>query len=596
MTDALRLVGGTVYDPANGLDGVVADVCVEGGRIVATVPEPRAASTSRGMVVMPGGVDIHSHVAGASVNAARRLLPEEHAADAEPAPALARRRAAGALGERRHRAHHVHDRLSLRRPRLHHRVRCGGGAAVRADVARRAGRHADRRRRVLRARGQRRLPVAADSHRRPRARPALRRLAVECGRRLRAEGGQSGRRRDVEARAPRPHRPGRSSRLRQPDAACHPRHVMRRCRGAAPAACHPHPLQRPRPGGQRRHDVGDHAGAVRPPRALHAHPVSRLCRRCRRQTDVGRARAGGVHQPAPRGQRRRGPGDVRPGHDADRRRRRRVPALQEQRAEVGQQRHRAGDRVRHRAAHLSREAGGGGAAVGGRARAVPAGGRSLACGALDRSSQRRILHGVPGADAPADGPCLPRRVPEARERHAAAGECARRRAVAGVHAQRDRDRDPGRPGPPARAEAQGSARRRCRRGHHRLHAEPRPVGDVRDPALCHQEWNRGGRGGATATRARRAAGCTSVRLTTARSKRRCAASSSGTPPCRSTTTQSALCATTPCRRRSWSSSRWSLVVGRWCGAYLAISSSAGLRESPRPSLETEKPQSGTAAA
>ncbi len=134
--------------------------------------------------------------------------------------------------------------------------------------------------------------------------------------------------------------------------------------------------------------------------------------------------AGGVHQPAPRGQRRRGPGDVRPGHDADRRRRRRVPALQEQRAEVGQQRHRARDRVRHRAARLSREAGGGGAAVGGRARAVPARGRSLARGALDRSSQRRILHGVPGADAAADGPCLPRRVPEARERHAA-GRAAR---------------------------------------------------------------------------------------------------------------------------------------------------------------------------
>jgi len=33
------------------------------------------------MVVMPGGVDIHAHIAGSSVNHARRLLPEEHAAD-----------------------------------------------------------------------------------------------------------------------------------------------------------------------------------------------------------------------------------------------------------------------------------------------------------------------------------------------------------------------------------------------------------------------------------------------------------------------------------------------------------------------------------
>ena len=88
MTDALRLVGGTVYDPANAINGVVADVCIDGGRIVASVPESARRVDVGGMVVMPGGVDIHSHVAGASVNAARRLLPEEHAADAEPAPAL----------------------------------------------------------------------------------------------------------------------------------------------------------------------------------------------------------------------------------------------------------------------------------------------------------------------------------------------------------------------------------------------------------------------------------------------------------------------------------------------------------------------------
>src|SRR2546426_8583904 len=40
------------------------------------------------MVVMPGGVDIHAHVAGSSVNHARRLLPEEHTADPLTAPRL----------------------------------------------------------------------------------------------------------------------------------------------------------------------------------------------------------------------------------------------------------------------------------------------------------------------------------------------------------------------------------------------------------------------------------------------------------------------------------------------------------------------------
>src|SRR2546426_7191309 len=69
------------YDPANGVDGVVRDVCIEGDQIVAKVPASAPRLDARGMVVMPGGVDMHAHVAGSSVNHARRLLPEEHSAD-----------------------------------------------------------------------------------------------------------------------------------------------------------------------------------------------------------------------------------------------------------------------------------------------------------------------------------------------------------------------------------------------------------------------------------------------------------------------------------------------------------------------------------
>jgi formylmethanofuran dehydrogenase subunit A len=85
----LRIAGGTVYDPAHGVDGVVRDVCIEGGRIVAELPAGAPRLDVRGMVVMPGGVDIHAHVAGSSVTHARRLLPEEHTADPVPAPRLA---------------------------------------------------------------------------------------------------------------------------------------------------------------------------------------------------------------------------------------------------------------------------------------------------------------------------------------------------------------------------------------------------------------------------------------------------------------------------------------------------------------------------
>jgi formylmethanofuran dehydrogenase subunit A len=78
-----------VYDPANGIDGEVRDICIADGRIVADLPAAATTIDARGMVVMPGGVDIHCHVASSSVNLARRLTPEEHEADPAPAPRLA---------------------------------------------------------------------------------------------------------------------------------------------------------------------------------------------------------------------------------------------------------------------------------------------------------------------------------------------------------------------------------------------------------------------------------------------------------------------------------------------------------------------------
>ncbi|HET7565702.1 MAG TPA: formylmethanofuran dehydrogenase subunit A [Gemmatimonadaceae bacterium] len=84
----LRIAGGTVYDPANGIDGAVRDVCIENGRIVASLPDDVPRLDARGMVVMPGGIDMHTHVAATSVNSARRLLPEEHSADPVHAPPL----------------------------------------------------------------------------------------------------------------------------------------------------------------------------------------------------------------------------------------------------------------------------------------------------------------------------------------------------------------------------------------------------------------------------------------------------------------------------------------------------------------------------
>src|ERR671937_1570237 len=77
----LRIAQGRVYDPANGIDGEVRDVCLDGGKVVEELPSDAPRLDARGMVVMPGGVDIHSHIAGPAVNAARKLAPEEHRAD-----------------------------------------------------------------------------------------------------------------------------------------------------------------------------------------------------------------------------------------------------------------------------------------------------------------------------------------------------------------------------------------------------------------------------------------------------------------------------------------------------------------------------------
>lgn len=78
----LLIKNGTVHDPANGIDGVVRDIWVENGRVIAAPTSPATKADrvldATGLVVMPGGIDMHCHIAGPKVNAARKMLPEEH--------------------------------------------------------------------------------------------------------------------------------------------------------------------------------------------------------------------------------------------------------------------------------------------------------------------------------------------------------------------------------------------------------------------------------------------------------------------------------------------------------------------------------------
>ncbi len=80
MTE-IRISGGAVHDPANDVDGDVRDACLRDGKVVDDVGPGARRIDARGMVVMPGGVDIHAHIAGPKVNAARKLSPDDRRDD-----------------------------------------------------------------------------------------------------------------------------------------------------------------------------------------------------------------------------------------------------------------------------------------------------------------------------------------------------------------------------------------------------------------------------------------------------------------------------------------------------------------------------------
>ena len=81
MSESLfKISGGYVYDPANDVDGQVQDIWIQDRKIVVPpTPDTKPSRTlnAAGLVVMPGGVDMHAHIAGPKVNTARKMRPEE---------------------------------------------------------------------------------------------------------------------------------------------------------------------------------------------------------------------------------------------------------------------------------------------------------------------------------------------------------------------------------------------------------------------------------------------------------------------------------------------------------------------------------------
>lgn len=78
-----RLTGGRIIDPVHARDGV-GDLWVQDGRMIDAPDHARADETLdlSGCIVMAGGLDIHTHVAGTNVNTARLLLPDQRAGTA----------------------------------------------------------------------------------------------------------------------------------------------------------------------------------------------------------------------------------------------------------------------------------------------------------------------------------------------------------------------------------------------------------------------------------------------------------------------------------------------------------------------------------
>jgi formylmethanofuran dehydrogenase subunit A len=89
----IKLTGGTVYDPAHGIDGKVMDIYVRDGRIVERPRDEERIDQEynlAGKVVMAGAIDMHTHIGGGKVNIARTMLPEDHRNDPEAHSALCR--------------------------------------------------------------------------------------------------------------------------------------------------------------------------------------------------------------------------------------------------------------------------------------------------------------------------------------------------------------------------------------------------------------------------------------------------------------------------------------------------------------------------
>ena len=402
---AIRIAGGKVHDPANGVDGEVRDVCLDDRKVVADVGPDARRIDARGMVVMPGGVDIHAHIAGPKLTAARKLSPEDRRDDPLDRTDVLRSGTGGLVPS----TFATGYRYSL----------LGYTTVVEAAAPPLAARHVLSELRDTPMIDKAFLLLMGNNQ-------VLFELIRESG------GGVSAALKDAVAwwleatggYGVKLVNPGGVELCKQSGGdidslddevagfGVTPRQVLQAIGGAVDELGLPHPVH------IHANNLGVPGNADTTLETMRTLS-GRQAHFAHVQFHSYGGKPGGLPQsraPGParapehpsRAHRRRRPGDVRAGDDNDRRRARLGGAPRPRRRQVVQPRHRGRDRLRDRAVHLPGRQLRPRPPVGDRARAVPARPGSLAGDAVDRPSQRRLVPVLPEADPPADGSRVPR--------------------------------------------------------------------------------------------------------------------------------------------------------------------------------------------
>ncbi|MHA1294112.1 MAG: formylmethanofuran dehydrogenase subunit A [Promethearchaeota archaeon] len=77
MKGSLIIKNGIVFDPLNGIEGEKKDIYIKDGLVAESSDADAKVIDASGMIVMPGGVDLHTHVAGTKVLVGRSFRPDD---------------------------------------------------------------------------------------------------------------------------------------------------------------------------------------------------------------------------------------------------------------------------------------------------------------------------------------------------------------------------------------------------------------------------------------------------------------------------------------------------------------------------------------